>query len=168
MVELRTRTVTWLPWQDSSHTDHSTSGMEYLQALRDGRLASPPVFATLDFRLVEVATGTATYEFTPSEIHYNTIGTVHGGVTSTLLDSAMGSAVHSIQKPSFGHTTLELKVNLVRALTLECGTLRAVGSVIHAGRSTATAEARLIDSRGKLFAHSTTTCLIFPLPEKGA
>lgn len=168
MVDQRSRTVSWRPWQESSHTDHAMSGLDYLEALRDGRIASPPVFATLDFRLVAVSKGSATYEFTPSEIHYNTIGTVHGGVTSTLLDSAMGSAVHSIQPAGCGHTTLELKVNLVRAVTLDSGTLTAVGHVIHAGRSTATAEAKLIDAAGKVFAHATTTCLIFPLVREGA
>lgn len=163
MAEQRERVLTWFPWQDSCHADPSMPGLEYLEALRDGRIVSPPVFHTLDFRLVAVQKGSATYEFTPSEIHYNTIGTVHGGVTSTLLDSAMGSAVHSLQQPGFGHATLELKVNLVRPVRLGSGTLRAVGNVIHAGRTTATAEARLIDSDDKLFAHATTTCVIFPL-----
>lgn len=168
MTEGRTRTVSWSPWQESSHTDHTKSGLEYLEALRDGAVAPPPVFHTIDFRLVAVAAGTATYEFTPSEMHYNTIGTVHGGIASTLLDSAMGSAVHSIQRPNFGHTTLELKVNLVRAITSDSGTLQAVGKVVHSGRSTATAEASLLDYRGRLFAHSTTTCLIFPIPAKAS
>ena len=96
----------------------------------------------------------------PAEQHYNPIGTVHAGIAATLLDSAMACAVHSSLPLGKGYTTLEFKINLVRAVTVRTGMLRAVGQVVHSGKSTATAEARLEDSAGKLYAHATTTCII--------
>ena len=150
-------------WQDPlplAQAARSMPGLEFLQAVRDGRLPPAPVQQLVGMRLAEVETGRAVCEFTPGEQHYNPIGTAHAGVTATLLDSAMACAVHSTLPLGKGYTTLEFKLNLVRAVTVKSGTLRATGRVVHGGKSTATAEARLEDAAGALYAHATTTCII--------
>ena len=114
----------------------------------------------MDFQIVELEEGRAVFAVDPAEYHYNPIGVVHGGLAATLLDSAMGCAVHSMLPAGSGYTTLELKVNFIRALTAETGRVRAEGKLIHLGGRTATAEGRVIDESGKLYAHATTTCLI--------
>jgi uncharacterized protein (TIGR00369 family) len=116
----------------------------------------------MGFTLTDVQAGRAVFECEPSEAHYNPIGSVHGGVISTLLDSALSCAVHSTLPAGTGYTTAELKVNFVRPVTTGCGRLRAEGRVIHAGSRLATAEARLTDPAGKLYAHAVGTCLVFP------
>jgi len=136
------------------------SGLDLLQAILDGKQPAPPIARTLNFRLSEIAAGRTVFTGTPSLDHYNPLGTVHGGYVATLLDSAMGCAVHTTLAPGQGYTTLELKVNFVRPVLDTSGELRAEGSVIHAGKRTATAESRLLDAAGKLYAHATTTCLI--------
>jgi uncharacterized protein (TIGR00369 family) len=125
-----------------------------------GRIAGPPIMHLMGFRLVEVGEGLAVFECQPGEQHYNPIGVVHGGLAMTLLDSAMGCCVHTRLPAKTGYTTLEAKVNLVRAITAKSGTIRATGKVIHFGGKTATAEGRLEDAAGKLLAHGTTTCII--------
>jgi uncharacterized protein (TIGR00369 family) len=140
----------------------SHSGLEFLNAIREGRLPRPPIVDTLGFRLVAVVDGFAAFEGEPEFRHYNPIGSVHAGFAATLLDSCMGCAVHAVLEKGLGYTTLELKVNLVRGLTQETGKVRAEGRVLFSGRRTATADGKLIDADGKLLAHSTTTCLIFP------
>ena len=136
------------------------SGIEYLRRMLKGEFSPAPISRLLDFRLAEVSEGHAVFECTPGEQHYNPIGVVHGGLAMTLLDSAMGCSIHSLLPKGCGYTTLEVKVNLVRAITKQTGLLRAIGRVIHQGRSTATAEGRLEDSAGKLYAHGSTTCII--------
>ena len=135
-------------------------GIEFLRAIRDGKLPHPPICALLSYKLVEVEPGHAVFEIRTGEQHYNPIGVVHGGIAMTLLDSAMGCAVQTQMPAGGGYTTLEAKTNLVRAVTAETGTLRAIGKVVHLGKRIATAEARLEDREGKLYAHATTTCLI--------
>jgi uncharacterized protein (TIGR00369 family) len=125
-----------------------------------GEFPPPPMARTLDFRLAEVEPGRAVFECTPGEHHYNPIGMVHGGLAATLLDSTMGCAIHTTLPAGAGYTTLELKINLLRALTRDTGLVRAVGTVLHGGRTTALAEGRLIDRHGKMLAYGTTTCLI--------
>lgn len=137
-------------------------GLSFLQRIVDGSLPSPPMAHTLGFRLVEVAEGRARFQGTPSFRLYNPIGVVHGGYAATLLDSAVGCAVHTTLAKGEGYTTLELKLNLVRAITEGTGLLEAEGRIIHRGRTTATAEGSLRDRAGKLYAHATTTCMIFP------
>ena len=137
------------------------SGMEMLQAMLRGELPRPPISRTLDFTLLHVEPGMAIFQGRPGLAHYNPLGTVHGGWFATLLDSAMGCAVQTTVPAGRAYTTMELKVNLVRALFAEVGAVRAEGHVIHAGRQSATAEARLVGPDGKLYAHGTTTCLIF-------
>jgi uncharacterized protein (TIGR00369 family) len=136
------------------------SGLEYIGALQRGELPAPPIAETLGFRLVEAEPGRAVFEMEPGTRHYNPIGSVHGGVALTLLDSAMGCAVHTLLEAGVGYTTLEVKTNFVRAVTADTGTIRCEGLVVHAGSRVATAEGRLTDPAGKLLAHGTTTCLI--------
>jgi len=140
----------------------NSSGLEFLQKFALGELPRPPIGALMDFKLLEVGPGRAVFTVEPAEYHYNPIGTVHGGLAATLLDSAMSCAVHSMLPPGVGYTTLEMKVNFVRALTVATGTVRSEGSVIHMGSRTATAEGRIVDLSGKLYAHATTTCLVLP------
>ena len=137
------------------------SGLEYLRKIVAGELPRPPISALLDFGLAEVAEGRAVFAVEPAEYHYNPIGVVHGGLAATLLDSAMGCAIHSALPAGAGYTTLEIKVNYIRAMTANMGTVRCEGKLIHLGSRTATAEGRVLDEAGKLYAHATTTCLIF-------
>lgn len=156
----RTLTVTWQDPMPLAQAAPTMSGIEFLRAIRDGRLPPAPIQELIGMKLAEVEEGRAVWELVPAEQHYNPIGSVHAGVAATLLDSAMACAVHSLQPVGSGYTTLEFKVNLVRAVTPQAGTLRAIGRVVHAGSRTATAEGRLEDASGKLYAHASTTCLI--------
>jgi uncharacterized protein (TIGR00369 family) len=137
------------------------SGMAVMQALLDGRFPYAHIAETLDFFLVEVDKGTATFQGTPQEKHLNPMGTVHGGWYATLLDSAVGCAVQTALEPGYAYTTAELSVNLVRGARVGGGPLRAVGTVLHCGRQLATAEGKIVDAQGRLYAHATTTCLVF-------
>lgn len=141
----------------------SYSGLDFLRRIADGSVAQPPIAATLGFRLSEVAPGLAVFTMTPEFRHYNPIGTVHGGVASTLLDSCMSCAVQTHLAKGQGYTTLELKVNLVRPITATTGPIRAEGRSLHAGRRSGTAEGRILDAKGTLLAHGTTTCLLFDI-----
>ena len=140
---------------------HSMSGLEIMQALFEGRFPYPPIAETLDFFLVEAEKGRATFQGTPQTKHLNPMGTVHGGWYATLLDSAVGCAVQTMLAPGQAYTTAELSVNLVRGARLDGGPLRALGTVLHCGRQLATAEGRIVDAAGRLYAHATTTCLVF-------
>ncbi len=142
------------------------TGLEFMQAMLAGGLPFPHIAETLDFALVEVAYGKAVFQGTPQLKHFNPLGTVHGGWYATLLDSALGCAVHTTMPAGRGYTTAELSVNIVRAANLKTGPLRAIGTVIHAGRQLATAEGRIVGPDGKLYAHATTTCLVFDLPSE--
>jgi uncharacterized protein (TIGR00369 family) len=139
------------------------SGLEFMRGILDGRFPPPPIAAALKFELVEVEGGHAVFEGTPDFGFYNPIGSVHGGYAATLLDSCMGCAVHASLPAGQGYTTLEFKINYVRAITGDTGRVRAVGRVIHPGKRAATAEGSLYDAAGKLLAHATTTCLVFPI-----
>jgi uncharacterized protein (TIGR00369 family) len=156
----RSRTYTWQDPAPGAAVGRRMSGIEYLYAIRDGRVPAPPFAMTLDMRLVEVEEGRAVFECEPAEYHYNPLGVVHGGLAATLLDSAMGCAVHSLLPVGVSFTTLEIKVNYLRALTSETGTVRAEGWIVNLGGRVAVAEGRVVDAAGKLYAHSTTTCLI--------
>jgi uncharacterized protein (TIGR00369 family) len=137
------------------------SGMEVMQAMQDGKLPYSHIAETLDFGLIEVSPGKAVFQGTPQLKHYNPLGTVHGGWYATLLDSAMGCAVHTMMPAGRAYTTAELGINIVRAASSRSGPLRAIGTVVHCGRQLATAEARIVGPDGKLYAHGTTTCLVF-------
>jgi uncharacterized protein (TIGR00369 family) len=156
----RRRTVHWDDPAVSADAAGRLGGLEFLVAIRDGRLPAPPVSRLLDFVLAEVEPGRAVFEGLPWEAQYNPIGSVHGGVVSTLLDSALSCAVHSTLPAGTGYTTVELKVNFVRPVVVGTGRLRCEGRVIHVGSRIATAEARLLDATGKLYAHAVGTCLV--------
>ena len=143
------------------------TGLEIMLAMLAGELPYPHIAETLDFALVQVGPGTAVFQGTPQLKHYNPLGSVHGGWYATLLDSAVGCAVHTMMPAGRGYTTAELSVNIVRAASVKSGPLRAIGSVIHCGRQLATAEGRIVGPDGKLYAHATTTCLVFELPKQG-
>ena len=150
-----------VPPQD---TLRELSGLEFLQAIRDGRLPQAPIAERLDFYLSEAEKGAAVFVGTPRFEHYNPIGGVHGGWYGTLLDSCMACAVQTTLEPGTGYTTVEYSVNLVRGITADTGPVRAEGRVVHRGRRMATADGRLLDGSGKLLAHGTTTCMIMELP----
>ena len=143
------------------------SGMEILQAMLAGELPYAHIAETLDFALVAVEPGKATFQGTPQLKHYNPLGTVHGGWYAALLDSAVGCAVHSLMPAGRAYTTAELSLNIVRAASQDTGPLRAIGTVIHCGKQLATAEVRIVGPDGRLYAHATTTCLVFDLPAQG-
>jgi uncharacterized protein (TIGR00369 family) len=156
----RSLTVTWHDPLLLAEQARTLPGIEFLRALRDGDIAPPPIAELLGMRLTQVEAGRAVFEITPAEQHYNPIGVVHGGLAMTLLDSAMGCAVHSLLAAHSTYTTLEVKANLVRPVTSKTGKLRAIANVVHCGKRIATAEARLEDASGKLYAHASTTCII--------
>lgn len=137
------------------------TGMQVFEAMFDGRLPAPPIGQTLDFLAVHIEPGFAVFQGRPGFAHYNPLGTVHGGWFATLLDSAVGCAVHSSLPAGKAYTTLELKINIVRALTDKVPLVRAEGRVVHGGNQVATAEGKLVGPDGKLYAHATTTCLVF-------
>ena len=140
----------------------SHDGLSFLRAIIAGTLPQPPIGETLGFHLVEADNGRAVFEALPEYRHYNPIGSVHGGFAATLLDSALGCAIFSTLQKGDTWTTLELKLNFVRGLTKDTGPVRAEGRIIHRGRTVATSEGDLKDAGGKLYAHATTTCMIFP------
>ena len=157
----RSLTVSWEdPFAAFEAGKKLAKPIDYMRAIRDGRIAPPPIAKLLSMDLVEVNEGKAVFQLTPAEQHYNPIGVVHGGIAFTMLDSAMGCCVQTLLPPGKGYTTLESKANLVRAITLDTGPIRATGKIVHMGRQTATAEARIEDAAGKLYAHGTTTCII--------
>jgi uncharacterized protein (TIGR00369 family) len=160
----RQRTVEWQDPVTAARTGRGLSGLD-LTAMQEGRIPRAPVAALIGFTIADIAVGRVAMELDPAEFHYNPLASVHGGIVATLLDSVMGCAVHSTLPRGRGYTTLEIKVNYVRAITAATGRVRAEGTTIHVGRQTATAEGRLIDATGRLYAHATTTCLVFALPE---
>jgi uncharacterized protein (TIGR00369 family) len=156
----RTHSVTWSDPAELAERGRSMAGIDFLRAIRDRRLPGAPIAELLGFYLVEVEPGQVVFEVVPAEQHYNPIGVVHGGLAMTLLDSAMGCAVQTHMPAGGGYTTLEAKTNLVRAITAATGKLRAIGKVVHLGKRVATAEARLEDAAGKLYAHASSTCIV--------
>lgn len=137
------------------------SGMEVFEAIFAGELPPPPMGETLDFLPIRITFGEAIFQGTPQPRHYNPMGTVHGGWFAALLDSAVGCAIHSTLPAGKRYTTLELKLNMVRAISAATPLIRATGKILHAGRQIATAEGSIIGPDGKMHAHATTTCMIF-------
>jgi uncharacterized protein (TIGR00369 family) len=138
------------------------TGLEQLEAVRDETIGMAPMLALMNMRLVEVSKGRVVFSAVPEQRHYNPQGSVHGGFSATVLDSAMGCAVLTNLGPNTGHTTLEFKINLVRPIFAETGRLRAEAWVVHSGKRVSTAEGRLLDADGKIFAHGSTTCMVLP------
>lgn len=142
----------------------SMSGLDFLTGVCDGTHPIPPIAGPMRMRLQEVELGRAVFASDPDEHLLNPIGTVHGGYAMTLLDSCMGCAVHSTLQPGEAYITVEAKVNMVRPIQPNTGIVLATGTIIHRGRTTATAEGKLMSEGGKLLAHGTTTCSIMPAP----
>ena len=160
----RTRTFSWSDPAVNAAQLGRRSGLEVLRAISDGHLPPPPIMQTIGVDGLEIDEGTVTVLIHPQEFHYNPLGTVHGGVLSTLLDTAAACSVHSTLPAGVGYTSLDLNVKFLRPVTLDSGQLRCVGTVLQRGRRTALAEARLYEATGKLAAHATSTCLIFDMP----
>ena len=146
----------------SPERQKAMSGLEFVKGLASGVLPLNTIAQTLGYDVVEAESGRVVITLDPTGAHLNPSGTVHGGLTATLLDSCMGLAIQSMLEKGIGSTTLEFKISLVRAITLETGQIRAEGNVLNCGRRVGTAEGRVTDARGRLLAHGTTTCLIFP------
>ena len=141
------------------------TGMQIFERMFAGELPYPPIGETLDFLLIEVEPGRSVFQGRPLLRHYNPLGTVHGGVIATLLDTAAGCTVHSTLPAGVGYTSLDLMTRFIKPVTIDSGLLRCEGGIISRGRRTAVAESHLYDGRGKLLAHATSTCLIFELPQ---
>ncbi len=139
------------------------SGLEFLQGIISGRFPQPPIAQLLNMHLIEAEKGRAVFAATPAASHYNPLGTVHGGFAATILDSCMACAVQTMIETGFGYTTIEFKITYVRPMTDQTGPVRGIGEVINVGRRLGVSEGKLVDAQGKVLAHGTTSCMIFPL-----
>jgi uncharacterized protein (TIGR00369 family) len=158
-----TRTFSWAPpGQGDLESLLALDGLAQLQAMVEGTMPPPPIMATLGFTDFRPEPGRVVVEMPAAEFHYNPLGGVHGGVISTLLDTAAACAVHSTLAPGELYTSLDLTVKFLRPVTVDSGLLTCEGTVIQRGRRTALAQAQLTDERGKLVAHATSTCMVFP------
>ena len=146
-----------------AETKKGLTGLELLTRVMLGTLPAPPIQQTLDFRLIKVERGSTVFAGTPRYDFYNPLGSIHGGYIAALLDSCMSCAIHSTLELGYSYATLEVKINYVRPILADTGEVRAEGKIVSSGRRIATAEGRLVDAAGKLYAHGTTTCLIFAL-----
>jgi uncharacterized protein (TIGR00369 family) len=161
---VRSRTFSWRDPMPTAARIGTTSGLEMLRALRDGELPPPPILQLIGATGIEVEEGHVTVFMPAAEFHYNPLGTVHGGVIATLLDTAAGCTVHSTLPAGVGYTSLDLMTRFIKPVSVQSGALRCEGAIISRGRRTAVAEAGLYDEAGKLLAQATSTCLIFDLP----
>lgn len=161
----RIRTYEWVDPIETAQKASTMAGYDFLKGILEGTIPSPPIAQTLDFKPSSLERGKVSFEFAPKEFHYNPIGSVHGGVISTVLDTVLGCALHSMLPAGVAYTSLELKVNFLKAVRINSGVLRAEGRLIHLGKSTALVEADLKDSDGKLYAHAVSTCLILNLSD---
>ncbi|MEU0210980.1 PaaI family thioesterase [Streptomyces canus] len=160
----RTRTYQWDDPAISAEAAGRMAGIDFLREVQAGRLPPAPISRTVDFALDEVEPGRAVFSLTPGEEHYNPIGSMHGGVFATLLDSAAGCAVQTLLPQGMAYTSLDLTVKFLRRVTVDSGPVRAIGTVINKGRQTALAQAQLVDEADRLLAHATSSCMIFPVP----
>jgi uncharacterized protein (TIGR00369 family) len=157
----RSRTYSWTDPAEHAAMLGSRSGLELLRAMASGELPAPPVMHLIDMAGLEVEEGSVTVHLDPQEFHYNPLGTVHGGVLSTLLDTAAACSVHTTLPAGVGYTSLDLTVKFLRPVTVASGRITTRGAVLQRGRRTALAEARMTDAAGRLVAHATSSCLIF-------
>ena len=164
---VRTRSYSWGDPTLSATAARTSAGIDVLRALAAGELPAPPILATLGFELESVEPGRVVFVLEPAEHHYNPIGSVHGGVYATVLDSATGCAVHSLLPAGVGYTSLDLSVKFLRAVVVATGRVRCVGTVTHLGGRTALAEARLTDERERLLATATSSIMLLR-PESAA
>lgn len=158
----RGRSYTWEDPAPTVAAARHSAGLRILQDMLDKRLPVPPILATLGFGLDAVEEGRVEFSLVPGEEHYNPLGSVHGGVYATLLDSAAGCAVQSTLPAGTTYTSLDLSVKFLRPMSADTGLVRAVGTVLNGGRRTALAQAELADGSGRLLAHATSSCLILP------
>ncbi|AEV87405.1 aromatic compound degradation protein PaaI [Actinoplanes sp. SE50] len=165
LVASRTRTFSWTDPAEHARLFVERSGLEVLQAMAAGEVPPPPIFQLIGGNRLEVEPGSVTITLDPQEFHYNPIGTVHGGIIATLLDTAAACSVQTTLPAGIGYTSMDLNVKFLRAVTVNTGLVRCTGTVLQSGRRTALAEARLTDARGRLVAHATSSCLIFDLPK---
>lgn len=156
----RTRTVTWRDPSLGVTAATTLTGIEYLRAMARGDVPPPPLALILGFFLDEIEKGRVTITVVPQEFHYNPLGAAHGGLAATVFDSALGCAVQSLLPPAYAAPTLQLQTNFIRPITISAGKLTCLGEVIHLGKRSATAEGRLTDASGKLYAHATGTFMI--------
>jgi len=156
-----TETATEATTPDRAETRRVLSGLEYMRKLLTGELPPVGMVKLLNLKLIEVSEGYAVFTVQPDERHYNGLGIAHGGLAATLLDTATGCAINAMMPAGRVFTTLEMKVNYLRPITADTGLIRCEGTVIHAGSRVATAEGRIVDKTGKLFAHGTATCMLF-------
>ena len=159
----RSRLATWQDPNEAAALGKTMSGLAYLTAIAEGRIAAPPIAGLIGMAFETFSEGHAAFSLEPAECHYNPLGSVHGGIAATLLDSAMSCAVHTTIPQGRFYTTIDISIRFVRPLTASSGRLRAEGRVIHPGRQVATAEGRLTDAAGRLCAHGTASCLIFEI-----
>jgi uncharacterized protein (TIGR00369 family) len=160
-IVIRERTYKWEDPAVSAAAARDRDGAPFLRALLDGALPAAPIAQTLDFRPVSVDPGAVVFEFTPAEFHYNPIGSVHGGMIATFCDSACGCAVQSLLPAGSYYTSLDVSVKFLRPVTVASGPMTCEGTVTHIGGRSALAQARLTDADGKLYAHATSSCMIF-------
>jgi uncharacterized protein (TIGR00369 family) len=160
-VKNSSRTISWTDPAKLAEIAGTMSGLDYMRSVRDGAVEEPPVARLLGYHVVEVEEGRVVFEMTPSEYHYNPFGTVHGGVASSILDATTGATVYTTLPVGMSHASLDLKVNFVRPITLRVGRMRCDGKIVHRGRRTAIAEAKLTDINGELYAVGSSICMIF-------
>lgn len=141
------------------------SGIDYLRAIRDGKAPAPPFACLLGFEIEKIQDGAVTFAMVPQEFHYNPFGVMHGGVAASLFDSALGCAVQSLLPAARMAPTMELHINYIRPITVSTGKISCSGQVVHLGKRSATAEGRLVDTHGKLYAHATGTFVVSELQE---
>jgi uncharacterized protein (TIGR00369 family) len=156
----RSRTFTWDDPADVHANLRRLSGLEFLTRVANGEFPGPPMARLMDIRITHAEKGRVIFEGTPQEFHYNPLGVVHGGMAATLLDSALGCCVNSHLDAGDLYTTLELKVNYLRPITLATGPVRAIATTIHIGRTTALVEGTVVDAHDKIYAYASSTCLI--------
>jgi uncharacterized protein (TIGR00369 family) len=160
MQVTRERLVRWADPLETAGTLRALPGIEALRAVRDGRVPPPPIANLMNFTLAEVEEGRVVFEGVPGEEHYNPIGSVHGGFALTLFDSALGCAIHTMLPAGVGYATTDVQVRLIRGMTKDTGRVRCEATVVHVGRSTAVAEAKLYDGQHRLLATGTTACAV--------
>lgn len=161
VTDPRERTHTWSDPHLTAAAAAESDGVTFLRRMASGEVPGPPIAQTLGFTVLEVEVGRVVFGMNPAEFHFNPIGSVHGGVFATILDSATGCAVHSTLPAGASYTSLDLSVKFLRGLGAGSGPVRCEGLVVHLGGRTALAEARLTDGAGRLCAHATSSCMIF-------
>jgi uncharacterized protein (TIGR00369 family) len=159
----RKRTIIWDDPKNSARDATSISGLDYLKAIKDGKINPPPVAMLVGYKISEVDHGYAVFELDPAEYHYNPFATVHGGIISTLLDTTMTASVLSTLQKGISCSTVEIKVNFIRPITAKTEVLRCEARPIHVGKRLATVEGQLRDKYSNLYAHGVSTCSIFKM-----